>query len=51
MFLWLSPGENLNYPTGKEDNTHLNVKGANMVSKEVVGEIKRLEIGLSKYIK
>lgn len=51
MFLWLKPGENLNYLQGKEDNTHLNVLGANMVSKAVVEEIKRLEIGLTQYIK
>jgi len=51
MFLWLNPGENLNYPQGKKDDTHLNIKGANRISKAVVKEIKQMEFGLSQYIK
>ena len=51
MFLWLMPGENINYPAGVKDNTHLNINGANRISKAVVKEIKQMKFGLSQYIK
>jgi lysophospholipase L1-like esterase len=51
LFNWLTPGENSNYPNGREDNTHLNVKGAYKVASLVADEISRQGIGLKVYLK
>ncbi len=48
---WLAAGENENYPEGREDNTHLNEKGASVVAGFVTNEIARQEIGLKTYLR
>lgn len=50
LFLILEPGENENYPEGKEDNTHLNPDGATEVAKMVVDEIKKQDLPLKSYL-
>ena len=47
MYMWFRPGRYENYPSGKEDGTHLSEKGANMVAKKVADEIIKLNIELS----
>lgn len=42
LFLWLSPGENPNYPQGKQDDTHFNEQGADMMAQLIVSDIKSL---------
>ena len=42
LFLQLKPGENPNYPEGKEDNTHFNELGARLIAQLVLTEIKLL---------
>jgi lysophospholipase L1-like esterase len=44
-------GENLFFPEGKEDNTHLNVKGATAIAKIAVEELKKTKLDIIKYIK
>jgi lysophospholipase L1-like esterase len=44
-------GENLFFPEGKEDNTHLNVKGATEIAKIAITELKKTNLDLVKYIK
>ena len=51
LFRWVEPGEYPAYPDGMKDNTHLTPLGAEEVSKLVVEEIKKIHIGLDKYIK
>ncbi len=50
LFLHLKPGENLNYPEGRNDNTHFNDYGAGVIAKLVADEIAGSEIPLKKYI-
>lgn len=40
LFLWLAPGENPNYPSGKQDDTHFNELGARMMAQLVLSELK-----------
>ncbi len=42
LFLWLAPGENPNYPAGKQDDTHFNELGARMMAQLVLAELKNL---------
>jgi lysophospholipase L1-like esterase len=51
LFLQLKPGENSNYPSGIEDNTHFSPLGAEEMAKLVVVGIRELTIGLRKYLK
>jgi len=39
------------YPEGKEDNTHLNVKGGTEIAKIAVAELKKTNLDVVKYIK
>ena len=39
LFVQLQPGENPNYPNGKEDNTHFNELGARLVAEMVLQDI------------
>lgn len=48
---WLKPGENPNYPDGVEDNTHLNMTGAQAVARLVAEELAVLPSPLQKYMK
>lgn len=50
LHLHFNKEENNYYPDGKEDNTHLSVKGAEEVAKIVVKELKQMNIPLSKKI-
>jgi len=34
LFLWLAPGEHVNYPQGVQDNTHFSRKGAQRMARE-----------------
>jgi lysophospholipase L1-like esterase len=49
MFLWTKPNEE--FPNGRQDNTHLSVKGANCVARMAVEELKKLELDISGKIK
>ncbi len=41
FFLHLKPGEHPNYPLGVEDNTHLSIDGANLISSLIALELKK----------
>ena len=51
IFLWLSPGEEKNYSSGLEDNTHFSRYGAQEVGKLVVEGIQALDLPLKNYLK
>ena len=51
LHLHYKPREISFFPEGKEDNTHLNVKGATEVAKIAVNELKKMNLDLVKYIK
>lgn len=51
LFLQLKPGENANYPSGVEDNTHFSPLGAEEMAKLAVEGIRETKIGLKKYLK
>lgn len=50
LFLHLKPGHE-NYPEGVEDNTHLNVEGAQAVADLVVQGLKELKLALAEDLK
>ena len=50
-YMNLAPGEHPNFPDGKEDNTHLQVKGAAMVADLFVREVKKMQWPLSRCFK
>ncbi len=50
LYLHLMPGENPNYPAGKEDNTHFNELGARKMAQLVLADIKALKLGLAERI-
>jgi len=51
LHLHYKAGEIPFFPEGKEDNTHLNVKGATEIAKIAIAELKRTKLDLVKYIK
>lgn len=40
-FMWVAKGTSPRYPDGREDNTHLNVRGAHIVSRMVAREVEK----------
>lgn len=50
IFLWLKPGEHVNYPDGIKDNTHLQERGAVEVAKLVLEGIKENKLSLEYFI-
>lgn len=50
LFLHLEAGDS-NYPNGVQDNTHLNVEGAETLAKIVADELVRQKIKLSRHLK
>ena len=50
LYNWLDPGENDNYPDGRQDNTHLNRKGAYEVARLFTEDIIRQDIPLKEYL-
>jgi len=51
LFLQLKPGENANYPSGIEDNTHFSPLGAEEMAQLVVDGIRANKLKLSKYLR
>lgn len=51
LHLHFAPGEHSYYPEGIVDDTHLSRKGALLIAREVISEIKRQGLGLDRYIK
>ncbi len=47
LFNKLEPGQNPNYPSGKDDNTHFNEYGARRMAELVLLEIKKLNLELA----
>jgi len=46
LFLWLAPGDSVNYPQGVQDNTHFSPKGAARMAREFAAAWRELGIGL-----
>lgn len=52
LFMWLAPGEFLNYPDGVEDNTHFQQQGGIEIAKLVHAGLKELKLQpLSLYLR
>ena len=51
LHLHFKPGESPYYPNGKDDDTHLSLKGATEISKIVANELKVLKLKISKLVK
>ena len=49
-FVWVKAGTSPLYPDGREDNTHLNVRGAHAVARMVVSELKRIAWPLAEHL-
>jgi lysophospholipase L1-like esterase len=50
LFNYLAPGQNPNYPDGKQDDTHFNELGARKMAEIVLADIKSLKLGLADRI-
>ena len=50
FFVQLKPGENPNYPEGREDNTHFNELGARLIAQMVLKELKAMSSDLSERV-
>ncbi|WP_123066899.1 rhamnogalacturonan acetylesterase [Paenibacillus amylolyticus] len=43
-FMWVLPGEYINFPTGMEDNTHFQERGARRLAEQVAEAIRELHL-------
>lgn len=43
-FMWILPGEYMNFPTGMEDNTHFQERGAHRLAQQVAEAIRQLHL-------
>lgn len=50
LYNHLKPGENPNYPEGKEDDTHFDELGARKMAEIVLTDLKKLHLGLADHI-
>ncbi len=50
-FMWVKPGTCPLYPEGREDNTHLNVRGAHIVARMVARELQTLTPELARHLR
>jgi lysophospholipase L1-like esterase len=50
LFLWISPGQYLACPDGRQDDTHFSEFGATQVARLAADEIRRQEIPLKQYL-
>lgn len=50
LFNKLAPGQNPNYPSGMDDNTHFNEYGARRMAELVLAEIRKLNLDLANRI-
>ena len=50
LFDYLAPGENPNYPQGREDDTHFNELGARKMAEIVLADIRNLQPDLATHI-
>jgi len=50
LFNYLTPGQNPNYPEGKQDDTHFNELGARKMAEIVLADIRTLKLGLADRI-
>ncbi|UCH13151.1 MAG: rhamnogalacturonan acetylesterase [Bacteroidales bacterium] len=51
LFLWIEPGKNQMYPDGRQDNTHLSVKGASEIARLAIEGLRENELSITKYVK
>ncbi|HZE84494.1 MAG TPA: GntR family transcriptional regulator, partial [Puia sp.] len=50
LFNYLAPGQNPNYPDGRQDDTHFNELGARKMAEIVLADIRALKLGLADRI-
>jgi lysophospholipase L1-like esterase len=50
LYNHLTPGENPNYPEGKDDDTHFSELGARKMAEIVLADIKTLKLDLARHI-
>ena len=49
-FVWVKPGTSPLYPDGRQDNTHLNVQGAHVISRMVADCLKKQVPALAEHL-
>jgi DNA sulfur modification protein DndE len=50
LFVWFEPGEYPRFPNGKKDDTHLNSKGAEIISGLAIEGVKELNLPISSFL-
>lgn len=51
FFMWIEPGRYAKLPQGREDNTHFVELGATRVAALAVGQMRALELSLTRWLK
>lgn len=51
LFLWLRPGDSVNYPDGLQDDTHFSPLGARCMAAEVADGLSALKLPLSRMLR
>ncbi|MCB9283840.1 MAG: rhamnogalacturonan acetylesterase [Lewinellaceae bacterium] len=51
IYLWVEPGKYEKFPDGKQDDTHLNLKGAREYARLVGEELRKQEMPLADFLK
>jgi len=51
LHLYFKMGEHPYYSEGKSDDTHLSLKGATEIAKIAVQELRKMDLGINKFIK
>jgi hypothetical protein len=51
LFVWVKPGEYDALPKGRQDDTHLNEKGALQIAQLAADEIRAQKLPLSAWLK
>jgi lysophospholipase L1-like esterase len=51
LYLWLEPGQSVNYPEGLQDNTHFTPEGARTMAGLVALDISLSRLGLARFVR
>jgi lysophospholipase L1-like esterase len=51
LFVWTAPGEYAMYPQGRQDDTHLSVRGATEIARLAAEALSRTDIPLARHVR
>jgi lysophospholipase L1-like esterase len=51
LYVWVAPGEFAMYPDGRQDDTHLSVRGASEVARLVAAALRATDLPLARHVR